>query len=334
MIIQVDKLSKSFSYYNKELGLKSSFKNLFRREALIKDAVSDISFEIEQGEIVGFLGPNGAGKTTTLKMLSGILYPTSGSATVLGYTPWERKNDFKRQFSIVMGQKNQMWWDLPANESLYLNKCIYEVEDREYERTLGELAELLDVKDLLKVQVRRLSLGERMKMELIAALIHKPKVLFLDEPTIGLDILSQRKIREFFKSYNQEKKTTIVLTSHYMNDIEDLCKRTIIINRGKVMFDGSLSEVNDIFGHKKIMKLVLSDPIEERVLQQIGSVKEVKDLQVKIEFEKNDIKRLSQWVLNHLPVIDFTIEDVPIEEGIAMLYQRGGEEDARAEQVC
>jgi ABC-2 type transport system ATP-binding protein len=334
MIIEVNGLSKSFSYYNKELGLKSSFRNLFRREKLIKDAVSEISFGVEEGEVVGFLGPNGAGKTTTLKMLSGILYPGGGSAKVLGYTPWERKNDFKRQFSIVMGQKNQLWWDLPANESLYLNKCIYEVDDKEYYRTLGELSELLDVQHLLKVQVRRLSLGERMKMELIAALIHKPKVLFLDEPTIGLDILSQRKIREFFKHYNQDQKTTILLTSHYMNDIEDLCKRTIIINHGKVIFDGSLSEVNDILGHKKIMKLVLTHPVDEQTLKQIGNVKEVKDLLVTIEFEKHDIKRLSRWVLDHLPVIDFTIEDIPIEEGIALLYQRGGEEHDHAEQIC
>ncbi|WP_240418570.1 ABC transporter ATP-binding protein [Paenibacillus periandrae] len=333
MIIEVNGLSKSFSYYNKELGLKSSFSNLFRREKLIKDAVSNISFGIEEGEVVGFLGPNGAGKTTTLKMLSGILYPSGGSATVLGYTPWERKNDFKRQFSIVMGQKNQLWWDLPANESLYLNKCIYEVDDKQYNDTLGELSELLDVQHLLKVQVRRLSLGERMKMELIAALIHKPKVLFLDEPTIGLDILSQRKIREFFKYYNQDRKTTILLTSHYMNDIEDLCKRTIIINHGKVIFDGSLNEVNNILGHKKIMKLVLSHPVDAQTLQQVGNVKEVKDLLVTIEFEKHDIKRLSRWVLDHLPVVDFTIEDIPIEDGIAMLYQRGGELHAHAEQI-
>ncbi|KQO12727.1 ABC transporter ATP-binding protein [Paenibacillus sp. Leaf72] len=330
MIIEVDGLSKSFTYHKKELGLKSSIQNLFRREQQTKHAVSDISFSIEEGEVVGFLGPNGAGKTTTLKMLSGILHPTSGSAKVFGYTPWERKNEFKRQFSIVMGQKNQLWWDLPANESLFLNKCIYEVDDAEYARTLGELTELLDVKELLKVQVRRLSLGERMKMELIAALIHKPRILLLDEPTIGLDIISQRKIREFFKYYNRDKKTTIVLTSHYMNDIEELCDRSIIINHGRIVFDGGLSEVNERLGHKKIMKLVLSEPVEEWMLNQVGEVKEFKDTHVKFVFEQSEIKKMSRWVLDHLPVIDFTIEDIPIEEGIALLYQSGGEKHETA----
>ena len=199
-IIRVDNLSKSFSYYKKEIGLKSSFKNLLHREKLTRDAVRGISFELQEGEIVGFLGPNGAGKTTSLKMLSGILFPTGGTASVMGYVPWERKKEFKKSFSIVMGQKSQLWWDLPANESLHLNKYIYEIPDRDYSRTLEELSELLDVKDLLKVQVRRLSLGERMKMELIASLIHKPKVMFLDEPTIGLDIVSQKRIREFIRS--------------------------------------------------------------------------------------------------------------------------------------
>jgi ABC-2 type transport system ATP-binding protein len=334
LIIEVDGLSKSFSYYRKELGLRSSIKNLFRREMQVKHAVSDISFQIEEGEVVGFLGPNGAGKSTTLKMLSGILYPTSGTASVLGYTPWERKNDFKRQFSIVMGQKNQLWWDLPANESLYLNKCIYEVEDQEYYRTLNELSELLDVQNLLKVQVRRLSLGERMKMELIAALIHKPRLLLLDEPTIGLDIVSQRKIREFFKYYNRDKKTTIVLTSHYMNDIEEMCNRSIVINGGRVVFDGSLSDVKKSLSHKKIMKVVLSEPVSEQVLRQIGKVREVKDTVVVYEFHKDETKQVSKWVLDHLPVNDFTIEDIPIEESIAMLYQRGEVQHENAEHVC
>jgi ABC-2 type transport system ATP-binding protein len=223
--------------------------------------VRQISFQIEEGEMVGFLGPNGAGKTTTLKMLSGILHPTGGTASVLGFTPWERKKAFKMQFAIVMGQKNQLWWDLPANESLYLNKCIYEVDDRTYQATLNELTELLDVKDLLSVQVRRLSLGERMKMELIAALIHKPKLIFLDEPTIGLDILSQKKMREFFKYYNREKKATIILTSHYIADIEDLCKRSIIINQGRIVYDGDLQGVNEVFAQSKVIKLQLSVPV-------------------------------------------------------------------------
>ncbi|WP_042159263.1 ABC transporter ATP-binding protein, partial [Paenibacillus gorillae] len=222
--ISVKNLSKQYDYYEKEVGLKNSLKNLIFRKKLVKEAVTDISFEIEKGEIIGFLGPNGAGKTTTLKMLSGILYPTSGEVIIGGYKPWEREKKFKMLFSIIMGNKGQLNWDLPANESLYLTKCIYEIDDVRYKRTVEELSELLDVKSLMKVQVRRLSLGERMKMELIASLLHSPEVLFLDEPTIGLDVISQKKIREFFKYYNSKEKTTIILTSHYTADVEDLCK--------------------------------------------------------------------------------------------------------------
>ena len=201
-VIRVEHLKKEFEYYKKGTGLQGSLHNLFHREMLKKEAVKDISFSVERGEMIGLLGPNGAGKTTTLKMLSGILFPTAGEVEIDGYIPWERKNAFKRRFSIVMGQKNQLWWDLPASDSFYLNKCIFDVPDGEYRRTVEELSELLDVKDLMNVQVRRLSLGERMKMEILAALIHRPDILFLDEPTIGLDILSQQKIRDFLKTYN------------------------------------------------------------------------------------------------------------------------------------
>jgi len=322
MVIDVANLSKSFDYYRKELGLKSSLKNLFHREKLSKEAVRSISFQIDEGEMVGFLGPNGAGKTTTLKMLSGILHPTGGGASVLGYTPWERKKAFKMQFAIVMGQKAQLWWDLPANESLYLNKCIYEVDDRAYQATLAELTELLDVKDLLNVQVRRLSLGERMKMELIAALIHKPRLIFLDEPTIGLDIISQKKIREFLKYYNQQKKATIVLTSHYMQDVEDLCRRTIIINQGRIVYDGDLLKVNDTFSQSKIIKLQLSEEVRREALEAFGQVKEHAAFSVTLQVPRLEVKERSKAILDHLPVVDFNIEDIPVEEGIALLYQR------------
>jgi ABC-2 type transport system ATP-binding protein len=322
MVIDVANLSKSFDYYRKELGLKSSLKNLFHREKLSKEAVRSISFQIDEGEMVGFLGPNGAGKTTTLKMLSGILHPTSGGASVLGYTPWERKKAFKMQFAIVMGQKAQLWWDLPANESLYLNKCIYEVDDRAYQATLAELTELLDVKDLLNVQVRRLSLGERMKMELIAALIHKPRLIFLDEPTIGLDIISQKKIREFLKYYNQQKKATVVLTSHYMQDVEDLCRRTIIINQGRIVYDGDLLKVNDTFSQSKIIKLQLSEEVRREALEAFGQVKEHADFSVTLQVPRLEVKERSKAILDYLPVVDFNIEDIPVEEGIALLYQR------------
>ncbi len=322
MIITVDHLSKSFDYYKKELGLKNSLKNLFYREKLTKEAVRGISFQIDEGEMVGFLGPNGAGKTTTLKMLSGILHPTGGKASVLGFTPWERKKAFQMQFAIVMGQKNQLWWDLPANESLYLNKCIYEIDDKTYRATLGELTGLLDVRGLLNVQVRRLSLGERMKMELIAALIHKPRLIFLDEPTIGLDLISQKKIREFFKYYNQEKKATVILTSHYMGDVEDLCKRSIIINEGRIVYDGDLPGVNEVFAQSKIIRLQLSTPVGRDVLASFGKVKEHAELTATLEVPRLDLKERSKAILDRLPVVDFNIEDIPVEEGIALLYQK------------
>ena len=322
MIIKVNHLSKSFDYYKKELGLRNSFKNLFLREKLTKEAVRDISFEIQAGEMVGFLGPNGAGKTTTLKMLSGILHPSGGQASVMGYVPWERRKAFKMQFAIVMGQKNQLWWDLPANESLYLNKCIYEIDDRDYSSTLAELTELLDVKDLLSVQVRRLSLGERMKMELIAALIHKPKLIFLDEPTIGLDILSQKKIREFFRTYNQEKKATVILTSHYIQDVQDLCKRAIIINQGRIVFDGDLLRVNELFAQSKVIKLQLSGPVSRQTLDAFGQVKEHAEFTATLQVPRLELKERSKAILDQLPVVDFNIEDIPVEEGIALLYQR------------
>ena len=323
-MIEVKNLTKSFTYYNKNQGLKASIKNLFHREQLTKDAVKGISFHIEEGEFVGFLGPNGAGKTTTLKMLSGIIHPTMGEARVGGFIPWERKNEFKRSFSLVSGQKNQLWWDLPAHESLYLNKCIYEIGDKEYNNTLDELTELLDVKKLLGIQVRRLSLGERMKMELIASLLHKPKVIFLDEPTIGLDMIAQKKIREFLKSYNKEQKITIVLTSHYLSDIEELCGRTIVINDGGIVYDGELSKVSQKVNRVKRIKISFSQAVEQRILEGYGVVKEFDGFTALLEIDKENIKRYSIELLNTLPVVDFNIEDVPIEESIALLYEAGG----------
>lgn len=326
--IEVKNLSKSFEYYKKEVGLKSSFRNLFKREKLLKEAVKSISFNIEEGEIVGFLGPNGAGKTTTLKILSGILHPSEGRASVLGFTPWERKKEFKRMFSIVLGQKNQLWPDLPANESLYLNKYIYELEDKEYNETLNELAELLDVKDVLKVQVRRLSLGERMKIELIAALLHRPRVIYLDEPTIGLDIISQKKIRDFLKHYNQEQKATIILTSHYMKDIEDLCKRAVIINQGRIVYDDLLNKINNVFSDKKIVKLHMSDYVGREKLVRFGHIKEHDGFNITIEMDRGKTTLILKEILENMPISDFNIEDIPIEEGISCLYKKHEENQA------
>lgn len=321
-IIEVKNLSKSFDYYVKEVGIRNSLKNLFHRQMLLKEAVKDISFQIEEGEIVGFLGPNGAGKTTTLKMLSGILFPSGGNARVMGFVPWERKKEFKKQFSIIMGQRNQLWWDLPANESLYLNKCIYEIGHKEYEDTVTLLTEVLDVKHLLNIQVRRLSLGERMKMEIIAALLHKPKVILLDEPTIGLDIISQKNIRDFLKKYNRETKTTIMLTSHYVKDIEDLCKRAVVINKGGIVYDGSLDGINEFFVEKKILKVQSSEKVSRDYFDSMGHIREYDGFTVTLEVEKSHVNSVSKALLDTLPVVDLNIEDIPLEEGIERLYKK------------
>lgn len=329
-LIHVSNLQKEYAYYRKEVGLLNSIKNLFHRETLVKEAVQKISFDIDEGEMMAFLGPNGAGKTTTLKILSGILHPTSGEATVMGYVPWERKKEFKMKFSIVMGQKSQLWWDLPANESLFLNKFIYEVEDREYQKTLEELTELLDVKDILDVQVRRLSLGERMKLELVAALIHRPKVIFLDEPTIGLDLISQKSIRKFLKYYNEETKATIILTTHYMKDVEDLCKRAIIINQGKIVYDGNLNKVNELLNQKKLVKIQFSAPVPQSAVEAYGIVREHNEFESLIELDREFLKQNSKLILEHLPVSDINVEDIPIEDSITILYKK----DEKNEKVA
>src|SRR2546425_7622873 len=254
-VIEVQGLTKSFRTYKKKPGLAGAVKGVFRRQYEPTFAVQEVSFSIEPGELVGFLGPNGAGKTTTLKMLAGLLYPTGGSARVLGYVPWERHDGYRRQFALLLGQKNQLWWDLPASESFEVNSRIYGLSAETMQRTVAEMSELLAVRDKLNVSVRELSLGERTKMELIASLLHQPKVLFLDEPTIGLDVVSQKTVRQFLREYNSKNKTTILLTSHYMTDIQELCERVIIIDHGTIFFDGRLSEVVDRFADSKLVTI-------------------------------------------------------------------------------
>jgi ABC-2 type transport system ATP-binding protein len=323
-VIEVNGLTKTFRTYKKLPGFGGAIKGLFRRKYEQTVAVNDIHFTIEPGEFVGFLGPNGAGKTTTLKMLAGLLYPTNGSARVLGYVPWERHDGYRRQFALLLGQKNQLWWDLPARESLDLNAKIYGIAPDTFERIVAELTELLAVRDKLNVMVRELSLGERTKMELIAALLHQPKVLFLDEPTIGLDVVSQKTVREFLREHNARQKTTIVLTSHYMADIQELCERVIIIDRGRIFFDGQLREVLDRFADFKLITIHCEGSVDcsNGRLEQYGEVVEQSPGLVKLKVKRDRVIPVCKALLDELPVSDIDIQEVPIEEVIRRIFAR------------
>ena len=302
-------------------GFQHSLKNLLVRKQKTKEAVKNISFDIDSGDIIGFLGPNGAGKTTTLKMLSGILYPTSGEVHVLGYCPWKRQKEFKMKYSMVLGQKSQLWPDLPASETFRLNQYIYEVDERKCKMLLDELTEYLDVKHLLNVQVRRLSLGERMKLELIASLIHSPQLIFLDEPSIGLDLVSQKKIRSFIRYWNEQYKTTVMITSHYMKDIEDLCERVIVINGGEKLYDGSLSDVNYMFKDIKIVNLELSSEIDDMKLGKFGVITKKDGLNCTMEVNRENLHEFIGYVTQKLNIKDISISDIPVEKGIELLYR-------------
>lgn len=321
-IIQVKNLSKTFESYKKQPGLAGAFKALFSREKIFKKAVDDISFNIEEGELVGFLGPNGAGKTTTLKMLAGILYPTAGEAKILGFTPWERKNEYKKQFAFVMGQKSQLWWDLPAMETFILNQEIYEIDKKDFERTLGELTELLGIGDIVKTPVRNLSLGQRMKCEIVASLIHSPKVLFLDEPTIGLDVIAQKKMRDFIKCYNKERKTTIILTSHYMEDIVALCKRAIIIDSGKIIYDGLMASLIEKYAPYKLLKITFVNDVNRSDLEKFGKVISANGDIFNIEIPRNESARIAGEILNKFPVDDILIDEPEARDIIRMIFEK------------
>jgi len=320
-IIEINNLCRNFSYYQKDSGLRGSFHNLFARKEIVKEAVKDVSFSIEAGTTVGFLGPNGAGKTTTLKMLAGIMHPSSGDARVMGHVPWLRKKDFRMRIAIVMGQRSQLWPDLPAIESFDLNRTIYEIDRAAYKRTLDELVDLFGIKEQLSVQVRRLSLGERMKMEIIASLLHRPEVLYLDEPTIGLDIISQQAIRDLLRGLNARFGTTVMLTSHYLSDIEDLCERIILINHGIVVYDGALAGVNEKLADRKIVRLMFSESVSEGTLAGFSGFSGLEDGYASFEIERAEVRAFSRRALDELPVMDLTIEDMPLEAGIARLYR-------------
>ena len=319
-MITVKNLKKYYQAHQKEPGLKGSLKSLFHRQYKDVKAVNDISFNIDEGELVGFIGPNGAGKTTTLKCLSGLLYPTSGELSVLGFEPWSRKHEFLKQIALVMGQKNQLWWDLPAMETFILNKEIYEIPQDRFKKVLNDLVDLLDVKDVLKVQVRKLSLGQRMKCELIAALLHSPKVLFLDEPTIGLDVVMQKKMRDFIKAYNQKYQASIMLTSHYMGDVQQLCQRVIIIDQGKILFDGNLTEIVKKYADHKVIKVVFNEPVNEKKLKKIGKIKEYQFPQAVLTVKRGVSNAAAAELLKSFPVADLNIEEPPIEDIIREVF--------------
>ena len=322
--VEVSNLTKAFRTYKKQPGFAGAVRGLYRRHYEQTVAVKDVSFTIQPGELVGFLGPNGAGKTTTLKMLSGLLYPTSGSARVLGYTPWERDDGYRRQFALLLGQKNQLWWDLPARESLELNAKIYGIAPAALERTVGEMSELLAVRDKLNVSVRELSLGERTKLELIASLLHQPKVLFLDEPTIGLDVVSQKTVREFLREHNAKQGTTILLTSHYMNDIQELCERVIIIDHGTIFFDGRLSDIVDRFADSKLVTIQCAGAADfsGEQLGKYGQVVAQSPGSFQLQIKRDRVITVCKALLDELPVSDIDIQEVPIEEVIRRIFAR------------
>jgi ABC-2 type transport system ATP-binding protein len=326
--IVVERLSKTYFTYKRPPGVWSAVKSLFRRERHEVHAVRDISFTIEEGELVGFLGPNGAGKTTTLKMLSGIIFPTSGAARVLGYVPWERRAEMQRQIALVMGQKMQLWWDLPPYESYLLLKALYEVPDDAFEKRVHELAEMLEIRHVLHTQVRRLSLGERMKCELLAALLHRPRVLFLDEPTIGLDVVSQKRIREFLRDYNQRERTTILLTSHYMQDVQELAQRVLIIHHGQLIFDDTLRALVERYSPSKALHLRLEQPADAETLGRFGRIVRIDGLEAVLEAPREQVSRVASEILQSLPVYDITIEEVDIDEIIRDVF--AGKREANA----
>jgi ABC-2 type transport system ATP-binding protein len=319
-VIEVKNLKKYFQVHQKEPGLLGSVKSIFARKYETVRAVDNLSFTIDQGELVGFIGPNGAGKTTTLKCLSGLLYPTSGFVSVNDFIPSQRKAAFLKQIALVMGQKNQLWWDLPPLETFNLNKEIYEIPNQQYQQTLKELISLLEVEDILKIQVRKLSLGQRMKCELIAALLHSPKVLFLDEPTIGLDVVMQKKMRDFIKEYNQKYQATIILTSHYMGDVKEMCKRVIIIDKGRLVFDGLLAEIIKKYVDHKLITVILAKEVSPKILTLFNKYKEFKYPRLVYLVKRNEVSRFTAKILDKLPVADLNIEEPAIEDIIRELF--------------
>ncbi|PJA39408.1 ABC transporter [candidate division WWE3 bacterium CG_4_9_14_3_um_filter_39_7] len=319
-MITIQNISKTFEVHKREPGIVNSFKALFNRTYTQVEAVKNVSFSIDEGEIVGFIGPNGAGKTTTLKMLSGLLYPTSGTISVAGHTPYDRDVDFLKMISLVMGQKNQLLWDLPAVDTFKLQKEVYEVSDGQYEANLDVLVDMLDARDFIQQQVRKLSLGQRMKCELIAALIYNPKIVFLDEPTIGLDVVAQKRLRQFIKDYNKQYNATIILTSHYMGDVQELCKRVIVIDKGVVGYDGALDDLVKTYASDKTITLTFAHEMQKADLESFGSILTYDPLRTTFSIPRSEMKRVASEMLSKLPVDDVDIAEMPIEDVIREVF--------------
>ena len=321
-VIQIDQLSKVYTVNEREAGLIAAMRSLVKRKTRDVNAVDAISFTVGEGEIVGFLGPNGAGKTTTLKMLSGLLHPTGGSASVLGYRPWERNRDYLRRMTLVMGQRNQLLWDIPVIDTFELNRAVYRIPEAQYRLAVDELTELLELAPLLQKPTRNLSLGERMKCEIAAALLHRPSVLFLDEPTIGLDVTMQRRIRRFITEYNQHTGATVLLTSHYMADVEALCKRVIVIHHGKMLYDGELTGLADRFAPFKTVEVKLQNGLDGRPLAQYGELMAQTEGRVTLRIPKDDTASVTGRLLAELDVADLTVQDPPIEDVIEHVFSQ------------
>jgi len=321
--IIVENISKTYQVPEREAGLGAAVRSFFKRKYKDVKAVQQVTFRIAQGEIVGFLGPNGAGKTTTLKMLSGLLHPTGGKASVLGFIPWELKPDYLRAMTLVMGQRNRLSWDIPAADSFLLNQAIYRIPDVEYRKTYKELDELLELEPLMKKPVRNLSLGERMKCEIAAGLLHRPKVLFLDEPTIGLDITGQVRIREFLREYNKRTGATILLTSHYMADVTALCERIIIIHQGQLKYDGGITDLSRKIAPFKLIGVMLADTASHDLSKYGTQVLNEEDMDKKyIQVKAEEVTRITSRMLADLPIHDITIADPPIEDVIEQAFNQ------------
>ena len=323
MYIKISNLTKSFKMFKRSAGLKGAFKSFFNRQYTNFHALKNISIEINKGEIVGILGENGAGKTTLIKLMVGLLHPTNGEVIIDGYNPWKRKHDYLKNVAIVMGQKNQLWWDIPASESFLLNKHIYQIEDSKYNETLNELVDLLDVRDKLDVQVRRLSLGERMKMEIIASLLHRPSLVLLDEPTLGLDVISQSKIREFVRYYNSKYNATFIITSHYTKDIQEMCQRVLVLNNGSQIYDGLFNDLIKAINPERRLVFEFS---EETDLNHIDSLDaefefQIQDNILTAQLPESQLRQLLSKLLEKFSPQSMSFEDLPVEETMRSFFQ-------------